>query len=238
MLLAVSFGSIFGLWHLSGLSESLVRSAALESAAQQAEVLDDVNAYYSGIVHNLEKAAPGQAPIRVTAMWKEQTGRAMPPPATLTIELGQAITAGKSGVQVRLYSSYPFKTRRGGGPRDEFEREALARLSADASEPIASFEDYEGRPVLRYAAGRVMRASCIDCHNSHPDSPRHDWQLGELRGVLEIIRPLDQDVERVSNGLRGTFILVAVIGAVLLAISGLVLFLSNRRRTVAPRPGR
>jgi hypothetical protein len=50
-----------------------------------------------------------------------------------------------------------------------------------------------------------------------------DWQLGDLRGVLEILRPLDQDTERVQYGLRGTFILVAVIAAALRAISGLVL---------------
>ena len=31
-------------------------------------------------------------------------------------------------MQVRLYSDYPFKSRKDGGPKDEFERQALALL--------------------------------------------------------------------------------------------------------------
>ena len=41
---------------------------------------------------------------------------AIPIPATFTIELGQQITdRSETGVQVRLYRDYPFKSRRGGG---------------------------------------------------------------------------------------------------------------------------
>ena len=50
LLVAVSLGSAFGLWHLSRLSEQLVKSTALESAAQQSEMLDVVNAFYSSQV--------------------------------------------------------------------------------------------------------------------------------------------------------------------------------------------
>ena len=53
----------------------------------------------------------------------------MPLPATFTIELGERIsTRGQSGMVVRLYSDFPFRTRKDGGPRDPFEREALAKL--------------------------------------------------------------------------------------------------------------
>lgn len=47
---------------------------------------------------------------------------------------------------------------------------------------------------LRYAVADVMQASCIDCHNHHPDSPKTDWRVGDVRGVLEFIRPLDKEV--------------------------------------------
>jgi PAS domain S-box-containing protein len=36
-----------------------------------------------------------------------------------------------------------------------------------------------------------MKTSCVSCHNSHPDSPKKDWKEGDLRGVLEFIRPID-----------------------------------------------
>src|SRR5262245_46236103 len=50
LLLAVSLSSAFGLWEFSRLSEHLVRSSALESAAQQSELLDTVNTRYSADV--------------------------------------------------------------------------------------------------------------------------------------------------------------------------------------------
>src|SRR5262249_14464241 len=50
LLLAVSLSSAFGLWELSRLSEHLVRSSALESAAQQSEILNEVNNLYSADV--------------------------------------------------------------------------------------------------------------------------------------------------------------------------------------------
>ena len=43
LLLAITLGSALGLWHLSGVSGDLVRSSAVESAAQMAETLDELN---------------------------------------------------------------------------------------------------------------------------------------------------------------------------------------------------
>ena len=68
-----------------------------------------------------------------------------------------------------------------------------------------------------------MQATCIGCHNKDPNSRKHDWTEGEVGGALEIIRPLDRDVSRTREGLRGTFVLMAAVSAVLLALSGLVL---------------
>jgi adenylate cyclase len=156
---------------------------------------------------------------------------AIPVPATLTIELGQTISSeSEMGQQVRLYSNYPFKTRKDGGPRDEFEREALRRLAENPKEIVYSFENYDGKPVLRYAAARVLRESCIECHNSDPDSPKTDWKVGDVRGALEIIRPLDKDMERAERGLRTTFILVGVISVLLLGLSTFLFVLTNRQK--------
>src|SRR5262249_18811614 len=131
-------------------------------------------------------------------------------------------------------SNYPFKTRKDGGPRDDFEKEALRRLGENPKQVVYSFEDYEGKPVLRYATARVMRESCIGCHNMEPDSPKKDWKGGDVRGALEIIRPLDKDMDRAHRGLRTTFILVGAISAALLALSTILLVLSNRRTRRGP----
>jgi serine/threonine protein kinase len=237
LLLAVSLSSAFGLWELSRLSDQLVRTSALESASQQSDMLDQVNKYYtSDVVDRLQ--------VKGVEITHDYTNRknAIPLPATLTIELSRLISAmNKEGVQVRLYSDHPFKTRKDGGPKDEFERAALIWFREKPKEwlkekPTKSyyrFEDFEGRPSLRYATPQLMQPSCVECHNSHSDSTKKDWQVDDVVGVLEIIRPLDQDTARARDGLQLTLIRMAVISGSLLGLSVLVLFLSNRRRSQA-----
>ena len=123
---------------------------------------------------------------------------------------------------------------RPGGPRDAFELQALEQLRKDPYTPVVEFTEYEGRPVLRYATAEVLDDTCLKCHNVRLDSPRRTWKEGEVRGVLEIIRPLDRDQERAREGLRGTFGLMAAVFAALLALTVLVLVAGNRRRGYAP----
>ena len=219
LLLAVSLSSAFGLWELSRLSDYLVRTSALESAAQQSEILDKVNKFYTAdVVDRLQ--------IKGVDVTHNYTNRknAIPLPATLTIELGRLISENKEGVQVRLYSDHPFRTRKDGGPKDEFESQALDWFrdkptdwfKDKATQPYYRFEEFDGKPSLRCATARLMQETCVKCHNDHADSTKKDWKVGEVVGVLEIIRPLDRDTARARNGLRHTLILMAVISGSLL----------------------
>ena len=121
--------------------------------------------------------------------------------------------------------------RRTAARRDDFEREALRRLRENPDEPVYEFEDYQGRPVLRYAIARRFRQSCLGCHNNDkdPNTPKTDWKVGDVRGVVEIIRPLDRDAARARDGLRDTFILVGVVGGSLLGATILISLIALRR---------
>src|SRR5262249_41641876 len=230
LLVAVSLGSASGLWHLSALSEHLVRSTALTSAAQHSEMLEAVNTIYSGVVERVKPEG-----IEAVHDYVHRPGT-VPLPATLTIVLGQYLSArSPSGMQVRLYSDYPFRSRTEGGPQDDFERQALRHLRRTPDEAYYRFEDFQGRTALRYATARRMGESCIRCHNTHADSTKTDWKVGDVRGVVEVIRPLDEDIARTREGLRGTFLLMAATAGALLGLSGLVLVVGNRRRA-AVRP--
>ncbi len=225
LFLAVTLGSAFGMFHLSRLSTELVRGAALESAAQHSEILEMVNSRYSSEV--VERAQKKGLPVQ--ADYHKREG-AIPLPATFTIDLGERLAQqNAAGVQVRLYSDYPFRTRTDGGPRDDFETEALRQLRLDPEHPYYRFEKIQDRPVLRYAIARRMGATCLGCHNHHPDSPRTDWKEGDVRGVVEIIRPLDRDIERTQLGLRGTFLLMGVIAGLLLGCGVLAVVIGHRR---------
>jgi tRNA A-37 threonylcarbamoyl transferase component Bud32 len=229
LLLAVSLGSAFGLGYLSWLSDHLVRLTALESAAQQAEMLEQVNNHYSALVDGVRRQGfkvNHEPPLRDGEVQLEV-------PARFTIALGELIRKhGASGMQVRLFSNFPFATRRDGGPHDDFEREALRWLEKNPDQPFHRFEEVQGRWSLRYAVARRMQESCVRCHNTHPESTKTDWKVGDVRGVVEIIRPLEE-VRRTHEGLRGTFVLVAGISGSLLGLSVLVLVVGNRRRRAA-----
>jgi adenylate cyclase len=143
----------------------------------------------------------------------------------LNIDLGRRISErSATGMQVRLYSNHPFKSRKDSGSRDDFERTALAMLEQEPNVTIDRIEDYEGRSSLRFAKARIMADGCVRCHNQHKESTKIDWKVGQVGGVLEIIRPLDQDIARAHAGLRGTFFLVAGVSGTLLVLTGLVLW--------------
>ena len=223
---AIVLGAGFGFWHLSRLSTELVESSALESAAQYAEMLEVVNEIYSSeVVQRL-----GHHGIEPTADYAAVAGQ-IPLPATLLTVLLERISSGDGGMRGRHYSAYPFRSRTDGGPRTEFEREALRRLEASPEVPFRRFvDDYEGRPALLYATARRMRASCVECHNHHPDSTKRDWKVGDVRGVLEIVRPLEHDVRRTREGLSSTFLLVGVVSAGSLLAFFSITVAGNRRR--------
>ncbi len=225
LFLAVTLGSAIGLAHLSRLSRELVHSAAIESAAQHSELLEVINVRYnSQVVQRLPRG------VAARPDYLHHPG-SIPLPATFTIDLGEQLAKlSESGVQVRLYSDKPWPWRKDGGPRDDFEREALARLRASPEEAYYRFEPLEGKQVLRYAIARRMEPECLLCHNQMQESPKRDWRVGDVRGVVEIIRPLDRDIERINQGLRGTFLLTAAVSGILLGVGVVAMVLGQRRR--------
>jgi tRNA A-37 threonylcarbamoyl transferase component Bud32 len=207
---------------LSLLSGRLVRSAALESAAQQAELLEVANREYSRIVARVEPAGyrvnktvpptPGTVPLSI--------------PATFLHDVGEQLAkTSTTGVKVRQYSDYPFPWRTDGGPRDDFERAALQRLRATiGKDAVHEFTEIDGERVVRYAEARVLQHTCVECHNSHPQSPRKDWKVGDVRGVLVIIRPLGKDEARVGEALRFALLVSGVVSGLLLGGSVLAMW--------------
>ncbi len=67
------------------------------------------------------------------------------------------------------------------------------------------------------------RPACVDCHNTHPDSPKVDWSVGDVRGVLEVITPLDAPLEATRSGLVDTAVLMLVLAGIGVAVFGLLL---------------
>jgi signal transduction histidine kinase len=228
LLLTILFCAGVGatLWHLSRLSSTLVESGALQGTALYSESLTELRTFYNSQV--VERVRPQG--IVVTHDYATRDG-AIPIPATFTIEFGKHIGDKSPGMQIRLYSEYPFPFRKDGGARDDFEREALVQLRKQPDKPFFRFENFQGRPSLRYGTAVQLKAGCVSCHNTHPESPKTDWKVGDVRGVQEIIRPLDSAVAQTRAGLQGTFVVLATMG--LFGLGGLGLVIGRMRQTSA-----
>ncbi len=220
-------GVVCMLWYVSHLQSNLIASTVLQDASLYSQALGEFRTIYtSEVVDTVMKHG-----IEVTHDHATKEG-AIPLPATLTLLLGKRIGAHGSGAQTRLYSPYPFPWRQEeGGLQDAFGQEAWSYLQHNPDKPYYRFEEFKGVRSLRYATADLMRPRCIDCHNTHPASPKTDWKAGDVRGVLEVILPLDRAVAQTYVGLKGTFALMAVMSV--LWLSGLALVIGRLRRSSA-----
>ncbi len=228
LFLAVTFGSGGGLWYLSSLSEYFVQQTALESARMESQMFDSMNAFYSELVDRLDGRK-----VPITDAYLKTHG-ALPLPATFTIDAGERISKAESGMKVRLYSRYPWRSN--GGPKDDFERKALDVLELDPKHPFHEFTEIDGRRSLLYATARRMEESCVKCHNQSTNSPKKNWKVGEVVGVLKIVRSLDRDIELTRQGLLGAFVLIGTSIVVMLGISVAVIMGTRAARSKGPRP--
>jgi methyl-accepting chemotaxis protein len=154
----------------------------------------------------------------------------LPLPATMVKFLGEQIAKDYPGTSIRLYSRYPFPNSSVQAQYDEFENQALATLEKNSSTPFYRLEQVNGRLSIRYAAADIMLQPCVNCHNTHPESPKRDWKVGDLRGVVEVIVPVDKAETTLFSS---TLQLAGLVGACFIVILGVV-FLLLRQSVIKP----
>ena len=215
------------IWHTHRQQYALVEAQAMESAKQLADALAKFRTIYTSEV--VERVR--QQGITITHDYQHKDG-AIPLPATLSMMLGNQIGAGDSNTRTRLYSAFPFPWRSAdGGLTDEFAADAWEALTQNPDTAFYRLDEVDGVPVLRYATADVMRSACVDCHNSHPDSPKTDWKIGDVRGVLEVIEPLVDPLAQSHTGLVDTTVLMLLMTLGGLLVIGVIL--GNLRRVAA-----
>lgn len=228
MLLALLVFTSAVIWRVKVVESQLVRSNAVTAARKHVETLELFRDVYTSEVVDKVKGTE----ILVSHNYAELEG-AIPLPATLSILLGERMAEMGDGGSSRLYSDYPFRGRvASGGAHDDFERKALDALKLDPEAEYYLFEEHDGRASIRFAAADLMRPACVECHNTHPDSPKRDWKVGDVRGALEVRVPLDQAIIRAHASLLPVWFLVWIGVALSLTLMTL-LARSNSRRSQA-----
>lgn len=192
---------------------------AIEGAARSVHALRAFRTLYTSEVVNAAQTHG----IRVTHDYQNVPG-AIPLPATLSLLLAEKLGESQSDLETRLYSKFPFPWRQTtGGLQDEFGKEAWVTLNKNPEIPFYRFTDVLGHWSLRYAVADVMRPSCVNCHNLHEDSPKQDWAVGDVRGVLEVILPMDHAIARTWGALKDTVALISVLAILGLGVVILVI---------------
>ena len=218
------------LWNMSQLSNQLIQIQARRNSELYAQVIQQARTLYSDIVEHAQLADCVTATDKSMQEPSQMREGELPLPVTFLLDLGERIKLENAQTQIRLYSPYPFEGRTGiRGIQDDFEQRAWDYLSQHPTETFYEIAQTAMGQEYRYTKADVMKASCIECHHNHPDRPSMEWNVGDVRGVLKIVYPLEGVRQAVHRGLRKTFFVL--LGLSLLAIAGIALVVNRLRHT-------
>ncbi len=169
--------------------------------------------YVDSVVKDIKKYAP-----QITFDYDHEGVNGKLPFPTTTIHNLSKIYSDNTGLTLHFYSKYPFKPKlqRELTPLQE---EALDYVEKHESGMWVKRDTINGKPVLRVAVADYMTDnSCVSCHNSHKDKTWKDgfWKLGDKRGVLEVITPLEEDFK--ANEIMRDKILIFIAAALFLLV--------------------
>ena len=204
---------------------NLVETNLRRQANDVNSIISSVRHYYANNVVGRILASPGTT--KVVHNYKDIPG-AIPIPATLSLELGRVISEQQHNIKYRFVSDYPFINR---APHafDEFETGALVRLRQDSTQQLTRVSSSVFTDGVRLIAPVIMEQPCVSCHNSHPESPKTDWKVGDVRGIQEvsIAQPISGNLFTFKY-LLAYFVLTAAVGS---------LFIGMQRRQAATISG-
>ena len=204
IFIPVVVGSIFSIFFIAytvqSINETNMIEQSIKSGTNTVDQYKKIRAYYTKKV---------VVPVKKNHAMKINFDHAdkldtIPLPATMIHDLSKIISSGDSGMKLKLYSNYPFPNR-ASRTLDDFGRDALANFDKGNTEPFSRSEILNGKEVVRVAIADYMVAdACVNCHNSRADTPKNDWKLGDVRGVLEIILPIDDQIVASNNVIKIT----------------------------------
>lgn len=203
---------------------NLAEQSLLNQSNNLNSVITSVRGYYSKNVVSRVLASPDKT--QVIHNYHDVEG-AIPIPATLSLELGKVISEQQGDITYRFVSDYPFQGREAHN-LDAFEKNALTKLRADPKQKITdvSWSNLHGK--VRLVAPVLMAEACVACHNARPDSPKHDWKVGDVRGIQEVI--IDQPIAAnilSFKWLLAYFVAMAVVGL------GFVIYQYRQAKTIS-----
>ena len=174
---AISFG---------GKKAEAVRGISPEKVADYVHSIieADRTVYTKHIVNRMQE----KGIVSAAEHWEQKN--ALPLPAQFLQRAGRLVAEKGHGIRYRLISLWPIYRRN--GPATDFERKGLEAVSNNSDKPYKGIVTSGKKQYFQAIyADRAVTKACIDCHNSHPLSPKRDFQLNHVLGGIVITIPLE-----------------------------------------------
>jgi len=110
-------------------------------------------------------------------------------PAQFLLISSQIVSARNSGLSYRLMSLWPIN--KANSPKTKMEKRGLSGVLKTPKKPFTWTVKTNGK--LQFNAiypDLAVSKSCVNCHNSHPKSPKTDFKRGDVMGGIQISFPL------------------------------------------------
>ena len=138
--------------------------------------------YTRDIVHRLTKESV------VSASEHYRDAKGLPLPAQIFRLVAEEIETEAYWLSLRSLTPINFAN----GPLTLVEEQGLEFVKANPDKAFYAEDDSAGQPslVAIYADVASVEA-CVTCHNAHPQSPRQDFQLGDVMGgvIIRLFMP-------------------------------------------------
>ncbi|WP_438463950.1 methyl-accepting chemotaxis protein [Marinomonas sp. PE14-40] len=210
ILIFIIMGMVLVTYFSSAMREN-AEDSALPSAISTVQQYKTIRGYYT---NNVVKKVLAGSSMKPHFEHKSNASQ-IPLPATFIHDLSDEFS--KQGMTLKLYSQFPFPNRKN-RQLDEFGAKAWSQLNSDPGATVSRVENIDGREVVRVALADTMtQQGCVNCHNAHPDTPKTGWKLGDVRGVLEVQIPIDEQIAA-GNALNlnlASFLVVTLIVSLL-----------------------
>jgi len=204
IFIPVVIGSIISIvfiaYTVKRINESNMISQSVKQGIDTVEQYKKIRAYYT------EKVV---VPVKNEHAMKINFDHAnkadtIPLPATMIHDLSALISDNENGIKLKLYSNYPFPNR-SSRTLDNFGADALASFDSGNYDAFSRSDTIDGKEVVRVAIPDFMIAdACVNCHNTRADTPKNDWKLGDVRGALEVIVPIEDQIIASNNVIKIT----------------------------------
>lgn len=206
------------LWVVSAQTKSNTLSESITTAEAMVEQFKTIRGYYTKNV--VGKVLAGSS-LKGSFDHKNDNDK-IPLPATMIHDLSELLS--NKGTRVKLYSAYPFPNRKD-RVLDDFENEAWAAINQNPESTFSREEVIDGKAYIRVAKADFMVSPvCVSCHNSRADTPKNDWKLGDVRGILEVGLPIDS----IKSNAAGIFYSTLFTGLLALILVFIAIFITYK----------